>query len=386
MSGDHRPSALFVSPVVPALTGNGLSMRAGATLVALSRHFRISLLIVQRYFSVWGDQLPHEMQAYCDEVAIRRESDARISSVAFTNAPFERIHVFRRGTLPYAQPYIEDTARAEVHLDLDDVESVSFRRIAERCQVRGWHDEARRYAMLAAEAARAENDELRRFDRVYVCSAEDVTKLPVAIQPRAMVLPNVITDSISLPPPPPEVGNVLFVGTLGYLPNADGVHWFATDVWPLIRDSSPVPGRLNVVGVGMSPLVMALQGIDGIDLIGFVPDLQPWYDSSQILVVPLFAGGGTRIKILEAFAFGRPVVSTSLGAEGLSVEAGRELLIADDATTFADACLQLLSDRRLRDRLIANASSFVATHHGPDVLISTLAPTSAPAFRPRRES
>ena len=375
MAHVKRPTALVVSPVVPALTGNGLSMRAGVSLGALAREYRLSLLVVPRFFTVWGDQAPEETRALCHEVAIRSEHAALTSSVAFEDAPFDLVHIFRRNTIPFGEPYLGDGAVTQAHLDLDDVESVSLQRIAARFHARGLRQDALQHEALAEEAARAERETLSRFDRVYVCAAADVATLPETVQSRAVVMPNVVSASLSLAPPAEESSDLLFVGTLGYFPNADGAAWFAEEVLPMIRHQSPHPCSFQIVGVGMSPLVATLRSLPGVVVVGYVPDVTPWYARSQVVVVPLFAGGGTRIKILEAFALGRPVVSTTMGAEGLAVEDECHLLLADDPVAFASACLRVMTDGRLRERLVENARSLVAARYSLEVLAAVVAPS-----------
>ncbi len=132
----------------------------------------------------------------------------------------------------------------------------------------------------------------------------------------------------------------LFVGTMNYYPNMEAVTHFAGEIWPAIRRSRP-EARLRVVGVNPPASVRALAG-DGIEVTGGVPEVAPYYRTSKVFVVPLLSGSGTRLKILEAAGHGLPIVSTSIGAEGLEFEDGREIALADTPEAFARACLRLL--------------------------------------------
>jgi polysaccharide biosynthesis protein PslH len=137
---------------------------------------------------------------------------------------------------------------------------------------------------------------------------------------------------------------------MSYLPNHQGIAWFAEEVWPLIRRAAPGV-ELDVVGRGPPPNVQALGEIDGITVHGGVPDMAPYFARSNAVVVPILTGAGIRVKIIEALAAGRATVSTPLGAEGLELEPGRHVLIADGAPAFADAVVRALGDDELRTRL-----------------------------------
>jgi glycosyltransferase involved in cell wall biosynthesis len=143
---------------------------------------------------------------------------------------------------------------------------------------------------------------------------------------------------------------LLFFGTLSYGPNADGLVWFCEQVLPRVRQSKP-DVRLEVVGLDPPPRVTALGRLPGVQVTGFVPDIRPKLWSATMCVVPLLAGGGTRLKILEALAAGCPVISTTVGAEGLELMDGKHLLIADDPEEFARDVVALLESDALRHRL-----------------------------------
>ena len=126
-----------------------------------------------------------------------------------------------------------------------------------------------------------------------------------------------------------------------------------------------------IVGVDPPQEVFRLTG-NGVHVTGRVEDVIPYYSRSTVSIVPLRAGGGTRLKILEAMALGRPVVSTSIGCEGLDVVDGQHLLIADDPQQFADKTVRLLTDSTLYKRIAAEAREFVVTRHDRDVIAGQL--------------
>jgi glycosyltransferase involved in cell wall biosynthesis len=144
----------------------------------------------------------------------------------------------------------------------------------------------------------------------------------------------------------------LFVGNLGYLPNAVGARWLCDEVVPKLG-----PVRVVLAGSGPTPGTEALASRPGVTVVADPPTVTPYYRAATVAVVPVRAGGGTRIKVLEAFAHGCPVVSTAAGAEGLPVTDGEHLLLADSADDFAAACRRLLADPNLGAALAQRAKS-----------------------------
>jgi len=163
----------------------------------------------------------------------------------------------------------------------------------------------------------------------------------------------------------PRAGEVvLFVGDLGWAPNAEGVRWFRGEVWPEVRRLRPA-ARAEVLGRN-APAGLLREGGPDFAFLGDVDDTRPCWEAASVAVVPLRAGGGTRLKILEAAACGVPVVSTSLGAEGLKLEKGAEILLADDARSFAAAVAALLSDPAAASKQARTARSRVERLYGWD--------------------
>lgn len=142
---------------------------------------------------------------------------------------------------------------------------------------------------------------------------------------------------------PPVNHRVAFVGSMDWLPNQDGILDFVSQVWPLVRQRVP-DATFEVIGRNPPASISSLDGQQGMRVLGTVPDVRPHLAEAQVVIVPLLVGGGTRLKIFEAMAMAKPVVSTSLGAEGLEVRSGEDIIIADGAEQFADAVVQLLDD------------------------------------------
>jgi polysaccharide biosynthesis protein PslH len=195
---------------------------------------------------------------------------------------------------------------------------------------------------------REERGAFRTADGLCACSEVDrVRLLAEASGARAVVVPNAADVEHYRPrqsDPPIDDGTILFFGLLSTYPNIDGLRFFTQDVWPRVRAARP-DARFRIVGARAGAEVRELVG-DGIELVGFVPDLRPELAAAGVVVVPLRVGGGTRLKIVEAMAMGKAIVSTSLGAEGIDGVSGRDLVIADEAERFAAEVVRLLDDRR----------------------------------------
>lgn len=194
-----------------------------------------------------------------------------------------------------------------------------------------------RQAFATIEWRKLRWEEQRAWQWMPLClavSARDAETMMTAGARRVEVCPNG-TDGVARLPPPRrrahEPLRLLFVGTGSYRPNERGLAWFVTDVLSQLRAVTPV--RLAVVGEPPSRPIE----VPEVDYVGAVPSLAPWYERSHAVIVPLFQGSGTRLKVLEAMAYGRPVVSTALGAEGLPVGADTHYLQADDAQAFSRA-------------------------------------------------
>jgi glycosyltransferase involved in cell wall biosynthesis len=167
---------------------------------------------------------------------------------------------------------------------------------------------------------------------------------------------------------------VLFVGSMTYHANSDAIMWFADRVWPAMHERFP-HWTLTVVGSDPPPHVRALAERPGIEVTGTVPDVKPYYAEAVLAIVPLFTGGGTRLKILESLAARVPVVSTSLGAEGLTITPGEEILIADNEGDWLPACSSLADQGELWQKLVTAGRRLVETRYDWEVLGKSMVDT-----------
>ena len=152
--------------------------------------------------------------------------------------------------------------------------------------------------------------------------------------------------------------HLIYIGSMDWYPNEDAVAFFADEVLPRIQEKVP-DVAFSIVGGNPSARVQKLAERDGIIVTGRVPEIKPYFAEATVFVVPLRIGSGTRLKILEALAMGKAIVSTTVGAEGLDLKDGAEIFIADEPTAFADAVTRLLTDAQLRRRIGENGRSRV---------------------------
>jgi glycosyltransferase involved in cell wall biosynthesis len=195
-----------------------------------------------------------------------------------------------------------------------------------------------------------------------VCSPREKEQL-LAIAPtaRIAVIENGV-DTLRFTPVSEEVPpkRLVFIGTMDYYPNVEASTWFTRRIWPRIRERFP-DWRLTLVGANPVPAVRELQNEPNVEVTGTVPDVRPYYEGTVAAIVPLHTGGGTRLKILEAMASGVPVISTTLGAEGLSVSPGKNIDIVDDEDGWLPALEAISSQPDLRAARIASGLDLART-------------------------
>jgi glycosyltransferase involved in cell wall biosynthesis len=218
---------------------------------------------------------------------------------------------------------------------------------------------------------RHESRECRRFAHVIAVSSIDaeVIRREYAVASVGCVPTGVDLGYFSASRPRlRDSRELVFVGSMDWMPNEEGIRWFASDVFGALQKRI-VEARLVVVGRSPSPAMRALAARNpAIEVTGTVDDVRPYLQRAGVCVVPLRIGGGTRLKIYEAMAMGVPVVATTIGAEGLPLRHGEHLLIADTADDQVTAICTLLTDGALAERLAANALRHVREHCSWDVV------------------
>lgn len=216
---------------------------------------------------------------------------------------------------------------------------------------------------------RAEAVLCARFDGVVAVSESDAEEFrsEYGLENVESVPTGVNTDFFRVTDPSArEPGHLLFLGAMDWMPNADGVRWFVREVLPLVRRSEPGV-RFTIVGRDPIASVQELHAPEnGVVVTGTVPDVRPWLASAAVFVVPLRVGGGTRLKLYEGLATGIPTVSTTIGAEGLPLDDGAHLRIADTPQAMADAIVSLVRDPAGAARMGAAAAQYVRGAFGWD--------------------
>lgn len=206
-----------------------------------------------------------------------------------------------------------------------------------------------KWALYEAVTESAERRNLQRVRGIAAVSEGDAAAFR-RIAPHAIVevVPNGVDIAEFTPAPPGD--QVVMTGSYTYGPNVEGARRLVARIWPLVRAARPA-ATLRLVGLEGRSALADLAGAPGVTVVGTVPDVRPELARARVAVAPLDVGGGTRIKILEAFAMARAVVATSLAAEGLAVRNDEHLMIRDDDAGFAAAIVQLLDDAQLAERM-----------------------------------
>ena len=214
---------------------------------------------------------------------------------------------------------------------------------------------------------RFEGRTLRRFDGVLAVSDADRSTFarlyPGAIDGDVhIVATGVDTEFFSPSPSPPAGRGLVFTGSMDWLPNEDGMLYFVREILPLIRAQEP-DVTLSIIGRSPTPAVRRLAEEGGVEVTGSVDDVRPHIAAGRVYIVPLRIGGGTRLKIFEAMGMAKAIVSTTIGAEGLPVTSGRDIAIADEPASFADAVVRLIRDDAARQQLEAAARTLVVERY-----------------------
>ena len=298
--------------------------------------------------------LPLSITRYCSPVM--RDQIAKLVSTI----PFDSL------VCDFLTPAPNFPDMRKVVLFQHNVETMIWRRHAEQSP-----DPLRKayFQMQADRMFNCERDMCRAAARVIAVSPQDAVMMKKIFDVEALGVPTgVDLDYFRRPAQTPHKSDLVFVGSMDWLPNSDGVTYFVRQIMPIIWQHKP-DCTLAIVGRAPAPDMIALAEKDSrITVTGTVPDVRPWMWGASVAVVPLRIGGGTRLKIYEAMAAGTATVSTTIGAEGLDVSHLENIRLADTPQAFANECLTLLGDTAQREAIAAAALHLVTSRYSWDAI------------------
>jgi len=371
LATETRASALVLAAETPYPLAGGGALRTASLLHYLALRYDVDLVVFRQPGApdpgrqlpaglvrrVWVVDLPPHGRSFAaralrNALRVARGVPPLVDRFAGFGREIERALEGRRYDIGIVEhfwcaPYGEQVAKVcgRTVLDLHNIESVLDQRCAEvESGARAWAHRAFSRASL-----KLERTWLPRFSEVLAASEIDAERArAIAPGARVMVYPN----ALPLTPLPPRANEdaIVFSGNMEYHPNISAVRFFRREVWPLLRERWP--GLVwRLVGKNPEAVRRFTSGDARIQTQGQVDDAIRELARAKVAVVPVLAGSGTRLKILEAWAAGVPVVSTTLGAEGLGARDGENLLLADGGSAFAEAVSRLLACADLRQRV-----------------------------------
>jgi glycosyltransferase involved in cell wall biosynthesis len=385
-----RRELAFITPIAPSPAGNGLAMRSFLFLSAARRDFAVRVLVVPVAGQAGpGPGAAREPAAVLDlsagslrdgpgvpesplgprwrermtqarplpyRAGIAPATLAAGAVRALAVSPGTPVHVTRSYLAPLGLAIAEQLGAPWASLDLDDDDEQVVRALGDDADADGYRRLVGVFGPLFQAVALAAPHEAAAISRRHGLAA--------AVIPNAVSLPDPGT------PPRDRPGGirVLFVGNLTYPPNADAAVRLVHEILPLLREIAGRPVTVTLTGEP-DDTVRSLAAEPGVQVTGFVPDLASCYRDADVVVAPLAAGGGTRIKLLEAFGYGLPVVTSTVGAAGLDVADAVHVLVADSPGDTARAVAALAADRGLRERLVTQARRLVSRSYSHDAVI-----------------
>jgi glycosyltransferase involved in cell wall biosynthesis len=273
-------------------------------------------------------------------------------------SPVDVVYLDHLGIARYLGDVKAERPHARVVLDQHNVESDFFAQFAERAK-------GPKKIVARAEhraSVKFEKKALETVDAVVAISDEDAKHFDALANVHAHVVPVVMGFTRRERPAPPRP-HFCYVGNLRWRPNAEGLDWFCKDVWPRIRERL-TNATCEIAGVGLERgHVPDAWKVQGVETVGFLENLEPLYARSTAMIAPIVGGSGVRIKLLEGFRAGMPIVTTPDGAFGLPLEDGKEILVARDPDGFAERAERVAKDAVLRERLREGGYRYLDSHH-----------------------
>lgn len=378
-----KPLALLLSPVLPQPGASGRALRTWGWLQELQRDYRVHVLLTgddHECVSVTADYPAESVMAIgaatapvgrwqrllallfplvglykrggvVDWLDCLPDALHRLT-VSLESQPVQRIVVFRLYLHDFAQAFAARFPEARLDLDMDDLESSTRLSVAGAMLRMGRYRQAIRTTASALQYRLLESYMAGPYQTLYLAAPDDCARISTRLAQAVECRPNTVAapQDFKAVLQGDEV-RLLFIGTLNYPPNEEAVRDILRDLLPALGKSG-VRCKMSIVGRHASPrLERLLREAAQVEFLSNVDDLAACYAQAQIVLVPMRAGGGTKLKTLEAFAHRRPVVSTPQGVRGLDAVAGQHYLPALDAGQFAEAILRLARDPALVERI-----------------------------------
>ncbi|MGQ8364679.1 TIGR03087 family PEP-CTERM/XrtA system glycosyltransferase [Glaciecola sp. 1036] len=263
------------------------------------------------------------------------------------------------------------STKTQVLIDFMDVDSDKWAQYVASAKLPMKYIYARENKLIR----KLELEAVANFDHLFLIAEAEVNlfEKTVSKTSKLKVLGNGIDFGLYFPVhrEPKKSQEILFTGVMDYKPNIDAVKWFVSNCWKQIKEAKP---NCKFIIGGMNPTsdILALKNIDGVEVTGFVDDIKPYFDSADLFVAPFQIARGVQNKVLQAMACALPVVSTSLGAEGINCIKGENILISDQASDFTASCLTLLTDENAKKAIGEAAHQLIVNHYSWDAVLLPL--------------
>ena len=351
-----QPRILFVTPVSPFSSAAGSEQRSAMMLEALSTLGQVDVLALKHGASTTVAKSSQNGHVHVlAEVAGSGLSLSRYKPKPALTQSIESalgcpIRSYQLIVGRYVWPVCQLAVPQSVPL-LVDLDDFHYRYSPHS----PWTVASAKERLVKTVTHRMVRRQLGRFTGAFAVSAQDQQEIAATSTLRTVFLPNVPFGAAPALTPVPVNHNILFVGSLWYRPNADGVNWFLKHVWPLVRAQEP-RATLTLAGAAPAHVRASWAATPGVSAPGFVDDLAATYQQTRVVVVPLHSGGGTNIKVLEALSHARPCLVTQFVAQAFegALNKDTELLVASNAQDYATQLLAALTDK---DKTLAVAKA-----------------------------
>ncbi len=372
-----KPVAVLVTSFLPYPGMGGSHMRAWDWLKTLSRDYRVHVIVTSDHSdeSLIDENYPAERVWNAENIRLQKQKtiekwfkwpfmvkwnhrhirdlsridpDQPFSQELMTSlreADLRHVLIYKLQNYEFGTWFAKTFPNVPVELDMDDYESRSRQSIGQAYLRMGKNREGKRLLQQARQYHILETAIQGPYQCLYLANQDDCRHISSQLAPRIAYRPNRITVPDTFPAPPEGRTELLFIGTLHYLPNVEAIHFLINELVPVLRRVLDTHWHLTIAGRSPADEIRQLcENVPEITLMSDIETLVPLYEQAHIVLVPLFSGSGTKLKTLEAMAYRRTIVSTSEGVRGLNLENGKHYLHAETATGFASAIKKLASN------------------------------------------